>query len=112
MKNVIIAAAAVGLFATNVAAEGWERPAVIGKTEYNVTTEKWAYDAGVQVDMFGLKLTPKVKGAYTNATNFDFVGSEINASYGVNDMATAYVTVTADDKWKYKDTTVGVSFKF
>jgi len=112
MKNVIIAAAAVGLFATNVAAEGWERPAVIGKTEYNVTTEKWAFDTGVEVDVLGFTVTPKVKGAYTSATNLDFVGSEINASYGVNDMATAYVTVTADDNWKYTDTTVGVSFRF
>lgn len=112
MKNVIIAAAAVGLFATNVAAEGWERPAVIGKTEYNVTTEAWAYDAGVEVDMLGVMLTPKVKGAYSSATDFDFVGSEIKAAYGVVGTATAYVTVTADDNWKYKDTTVGLSFRF
>jgi opacity protein-like surface antigen len=112
MKNVIIAAALAGTFATSVAAAEWTRPAVIGKTEYNVTTEKWAYDAGVQVDMLGVVLTPKVKGAYSSTTNFDFLGSEINAAYAVHETATAYVTVTADDNWKYADTTVGVSFKF
>ena len=112
MKHVILAAAAAVTFAGAAAAEGWERPAVIGKTEYNVTTEKWAYDAGVKVDMLGVMVTPKVKGAYSSANSFDFVGSEVNASYSVNGMATAYVTVTADDNWKYKDTTVGVSFSF
>jgi len=112
MKHVILAAAAAVTFAGAAAAEGWERPAVIGKTEYNVTTEKWAYDAGVQVDMLGVLVTPKVKGAYSSASSFDFVGSEVNASYSVNGMATAYVTVTADNDWKYKDTTVGVSFSF
>lgn len=112
MKNVIIAAALAGSFASVAAAEGWKRPAIIGKTEYNITTEAWAYDAGVEVDMLGLVLTPKVKGAYSSATNFDFLGSEINAAYAVHKTATAFVTVTADDNWKYKDATVGISFKF
>lgn len=81
------------------------------KSEPDVWSIDQQKNAGVEVDMFGVMLTPKVKGAYSSATNFDFVGSEVKAAYGVG-ATTAYVTVTADDNWKYKDTTVGLSFRF
>ena len=113
MKNVIIAAALAETFASAAAAEGWQRPAVIGKTEYNITTEAWAYNAGVEVNVLpGLALTPLAKGTYTTAAGMDFTGAEVNASYVVSPMATGFVTVTTNDKWKYNDATVGVRFRF
>ncbi len=113
MKNVIIAAALAGTFASAAVAEGWQRPAVIGKTEYNITTEAWAYNAGVEVNVLpGLTMTPIVKGTYASATGMDFTGAELGTAYVVSQWTTGYVTLTTDDSWKYKDATVGVRFRF
>ncbi len=113
MKNVIIAAALAGSFASVAVAEGWQRPAVIGKTEYNITTEAWAYNAGVEVNVLpGLTVTPIAKGTYTSAAGMDFTGAEVGAAYVVTQWTTGYVTLTTDDSWKYQDATVGVRFRF
>jgi len=112
MKSVIIAAILAGTFASASMAEPFARPAVIGKTEYNLETNAWAANLGTQFALGDLTLSPLVKATYNAANKFDFIGYEVTGAVSLSEGMTAYLTVNATDKMDYTDAVAGVSFKF
>lgn len=84
---------------------------VIGQAEYQFAASRTEMRLGVEYSYANFAVRPMVVGEYVNS-DFNFVGTEVQAIYGVSDNVNLYGSVMLDNNFDYANAEVGVAFRF
>jgi len=114
MKTTILATA-FALAATGALAE--EKTSMFhigaaGEVEYSVENESLAMEVGPTIDMGNIGVAPKLLTTVDGDMDFDMVGVEVEATYGLSDNLELFGEVSADKDLDYQDLKMGVRFQF
>lgn len=110
MKTTILATA-FALAATGAVAEGLNIGAA-GELEYSVEGENFAMEVGPTVSLGKIGVAPKLLTTVDGDMDFDMVGVEVEATYGLSDNLELFGEVSADKDLDYQDLKMGVRFQF
>jgi len=113
MKTTILATA-FALAATGALAEETSmfHIGAAGEVEYSVENESFAMEVGPTIDMGNIGVAPKLLTSVDTGMDFNFVGVEIEATYGFSNNLELYGEVSADNDLEYEDLKMGVRFQF
>lgn len=113
MKTILLATAATFVLSSSAFAEG-----LLGglggsaQVEYSIENSAFAMEAGPDLSMGGVMISPRVYGSIDSNQTIGFDGVGVEAEYGVNQNMSVYGAVQADGDIKYQDAQVGVRFNF
>ena len=83
-----------------------------GEVEYSVEGEAFAMEVGPTMTLGNIGVAPKLLTSVDTGMDFNFVGVEIEATYGLSNNLELYGEVSADNDLEYEDLKMGVRFQF